>query len=357
MKVGILGLAHGHVGTYTAYWKEHPELDIQVVRAWDHDETRLNTYAEKFGFEKGMCPHCVVDDPEIEGVIIGAETVYHADMVEVAAEAGKKIVVQKPLALTMEQADRIVAAVKKYNVPFTMAWQMHVDPQNLKMKEMMENGTLGKVYQFQRRHNLGICIGKKDPKELWHLVPSLNRDIWADDSAHPIDLIHWLFGMPESVTAELETFGNPKIVNDNGIAIFRYPGGPLVEVCCSFLCAGAEKTTEIMGEKGYLVQCYGDAVTCSMPRDENAPGMRFYDAATKTWSVIDIPSPHSQGERLKNLCKPLSEFLHGTGPAIQTAEDARDSLRLVLATYVSCTEGRRVSPDDPAIAKIGVPED
>ena len=357
MKIGILGLAHGHVNTYITYWKEHPELDIEVVRAWDHDEARLNAAAEKFGFEKGMCPHCVVGDPEIEAVVIAAETVHHADMVEVAAEAGKKIVVQKPLALTMEQADRIVAAVNKYKVPFTMAWQMRVDPQNLKMKEMIENGSFGKVHQFQRRHNLGFCIGKKDPKEIWHLTPSLNRDIWTDDSAHPIDLIHWLFGMPESVTAEIETFGNPNIVNDNGIAVFRYPGGPLVEVCCSFICSGAEKTTEILGEKGYLVQCYGDAVTCAMPRKEDAPGMRFYNAADKSWSEIDIPSPHSQGERLRNLCKPLAEFLHGKAAPIETAEEARDSLRLVLATLVSASEGRRVRPDDPAIAKIDIPKD
>lgn len=273
MKIGVLGFAHGHVGTYISQWQAHPEWDIQVVKGWDHDKGRLANMAQKFSFEQAECPYCLLNDPEIKAVVIASETSRHAELVEIAAEAGKAIILQKPLALTLPEADAMAKAVNAAKVPFTMAWQMRVDPQNIKIKEIIKSGLLGKIFHFQRRHNLGMCLDIAN-KNLWHMKGPLNRDIWADDSAHPIDLVHWIFGVPESVTAEMGTFCHAEMPNDNGIAIFRYPGGPLVEVSCSFSCSGVEKSTEVLGEKGYLVQCYGDAVSAPMPRDPNAIGDR-----------------------------------------------------------------------------------
>lgn len=355
MKVGILGFAHGHVSTYITQWQQHPELDIQVVCGWDHDAARLAQCTDNFGLEKGECPYCVVNDPEVKAVIIGTETANHAELVEIAAAAGKAIVVQKPLALTIADANRIVKAVKDANVPFTVAWQMHVDPQNLKIRELMESGVLGKLFHFQRRHNLGMCLNHENMK-LWHFDPVYNRNIWADDAAHPIDLVYWLFGMPESVTAEIGTLHDADMPCDNGVAIFRYKGGPIVEVSCSFSASAVEKTTEIIGEKGYLVQCYGDAVSAPMPRcPEDSIGLKYYLKAEKKWYDSGIPSPVTQGVRIGALAKPLSEFLHGEREAISTAEASRDSLRMVLATFVSSESGRRVSPQDSAIDNYPAP--
>lgn len=356
MKIGIVGLAHGHAQTYIRRWQENPEMDIQVARIWDPDKERLEEIAKNYNLEMGECPYCIVNDPEIEAVLIASETSRHAEYVEIAAEAGKKIVVQKPMALTIADADRIVNAVKKHNVPFSMAWQMRVDPQNVKMKEMLEAGTFGKIMQFQRRHNLGNTLALKDsPRSAWHITAQYNRDIWADDSSHPIDLVHWLFGMPESVTAELKTQFSPDLQNDSGIAIFSYPDGMLAEVCCTFMCGGAEKTTEILGSKGYLTQRYGDGVTSRMPRPENAVGMKYYLKEEDKWYDVDIPSPPNQGYRIGGLAQPISDFLHGKRGPIATAEEARDSLRLVLATIISSKEGRRVKPYEQAIDEIPAP--
>jgi len=113
------------------------------------------------------------------------------------------------------------------------------------------------------------------------------------------------------VTAEIESQHNQRIPMDNGIAVFRYAGGPLAEVNCSFTCAAAENTTEIVCEKGTIVQNYGDAVSCNVPRPPGPPGLRWYSAA----------------------------------------EEGRTSLRMTLATYVSSREGRRVRLDDAAIER------
>ena len=351
IQVGILGLAHGHVGMYLSEWQKHPEWGLTVTAAWDHDKERLSQATAHYGFAGADSVESLLALPDVQAVVIGAETSRHADLVEQAAAAGKAIVLQKPLALTLAEADRIVASVGRSGIPFTMAWQMRTDPQNLQMKELVESGRFGKTFMVRRRHGLGLHLNPGLASS-WHVNPALNRDIWADDSAHPIDFIHWLLGAPESATAEIVTLDNPRVPMDNGIAIFRYPGGPLAEVSCSFTCAAAEGTTEIIAERGTILQSYGDVPGTVAPRQEGLSGLKWFLVDEGKWTYSDIPSPESHGERISGLARPLAEFLQGQRPPLATAEDARISLRMVLACYVSVAEGRRVSIDDPAIANV-----
>ena len=351
VNVGILGFAHGHVLAYCNLWRDRPELDNKVVAAWDHDAGRLATQAEAYGLRQCATVEELLGDAGIEAVIIASETSKHADLVEAAAAAGKTIVVQKPLALTLAQADRIVKAVADSGVRFSMAWQMRVDPQNMKVKELLQGGEFGKVFQVRRRHSLSTHLwpGFADT---WHNSPEYNRDIFADDSSHPIDFIHWLLGAPETVTAEIDTIFNPAVPNDNGLVIFRYPGGPLAEVVCSFTCGAHENTTEVVCEKGTIIQNYGDGPSNEWPHTHGAQGLKWWKSDTRTWIDSGIASPAGHGARIAGLAEPLSRFLHGeTGP-ICTAEEGRTSLKMVLAAYVSSREGRRVALNDPAIAGV-----
>jgi predicted dehydrogenase len=346
--VGILGFAHGHVNAYCTQWQKRPEFDIKVTAGWDHDATRLETANQSFGIQSCQSEDELLARGDVQAVVIAAETSLHADLVEKAAAAGKTIVLQKPLALTMAQADRIVEAVNRAGVPFSLAWQMRVDPQNLKMKEIIQSGALGKICMVRRRHGLTLH-NQPSFLELWHVKPELNRDIWADDSSHPPDFIYWLLGKPETVTAEITTQFEPRLINNNGMAIFHYPGGPLAEVTCSFTCLATENSTEVFGEKGSIIQNYGDVPSCNVPRPAGARGLKWYLDERRDWVYSDIPTPSAQWERIEALSGPLADFLHGRRAPIATAEEGRTVLRMVLATYLANEEGRRVSIDDPRI--------
>jgi predicted dehydrogenase len=350
INVGILGFAHGHVGMYCTQWKQNPALDMNLVAAWDYDAARLKKNSEAFGIQGYADVDEFLGRPDMPAVVIAAETSLHAEMVEKAAAAGKMIALQKPIALTMPQADRIVAAVERHGVPFTLAWQMRVDAQNIEIKRIIESGVLGKIFMVRRRHGLPSQLW--DIPSMWHFNPELNRDIWADDTAHPVDFLQWLLGVPETVTAEVSSLLNPLAPNDNGIAIYRYADGMLAEVTCSFTCIAAENTVEVIGEKGSIVQNYGDVPSCNVPRPADACGQKWYTLETKDWTCSDIASPAGHGARIAGLSGPLAEFFHGRRPPIATAEEGRTSLRMVLATYVSTREGRRVRLDDPAIALV-----
>lgn len=348
INVGILGFAHGHVNYYCTQWHQHPEYNIKVTAGWDHDTARLESAVKSFGFHPCECVDELLSRPDVQAVVVAAETNRHAELVEQAAAAGKSIVLQKPLALTLPEADRIVAAVNHAGVAFTLAWQMRVDPQNLKMKEILESGVLGKIFMVRRRHGLTL-LNLPGFTDLWHVKPELNRDIWADDASHAIDFIYWLLGKPETVTAEITTFADPRLPMNNGLAIFRYPAGPLAEVSCSFTCVAAENTTEVFAEKGSIIQNYGDVPSCNVPRAADAVGLKWYLDERREWIYSDIPSPAMQFDRIANLARPLAEFFHGRRPPIATAEEGRIALRMLLASYLSTMEGRRVFIDEKSI--------
>lgn len=348
--VGILGFAHGHVNAYCEEWKQN-DMGVRVVAGWDHDAARLEAAVAAYGLDVYEDAAALLALEDIGAVVIASETSRHAELVRLAAAAGKAIILQKPIALTMAEADAIVADVARYGVPFTLAWQMRVDPQNVQMKTWLSEGALGQLFMVRRRHGLNAGLNA-DFANSWHVDPASNRDIWADDSAHPADFIHWLLGEPESVTAELASLYDPRIPNDNGIAIYRYADGPIAEVSCSFTCHAVQNTTEIIGERGTIVQNYGDAPSANAPRPDACAGLRRFDAEQHAWIDSEIASPPAHYHRIRGLAEPLAAFLRGEREPIATAEEGRTSLRMVLATYVSSREGRRVSLQDPAIRNV-----
>ena len=345
-KVGILGFAHGHVFSFAGEWMRDPAFyNVTVTGAWDHDKERLISSLEKL--PAGILAFESAEDllaSNIDAVVISSETAFHANLVEKAAKAKKDIILYKPISLTMQEADRIVSAVNENDVRLTMGWQMRTDPQNAKMREIIKNGELGKTCLFRRRHGLATHTWAGF-ENTWHVNPQMNRDIFADDSAHPINLMLWMFGMPESVMCEMSTMVNPKIPNDNAVCLFKYANGLICEISLSFTTSATEITTEIYLENGSVQQYFGDAPATRMPRSEKIPGLVWFREGDACWTDSGIPSPKQHGERLKDQAGPMAAFLNG-GESVCTAEEGRDTLRLVLSCYLSAKDGKRINVND-----------
>jgi predicted dehydrogenase len=339
INVGVLGFAHGHVGVYCEQWRARFADELRLVAGWDHDAARAAAAREKFGVELHASPNELLRRDDVDAVVIGAETSLHADLVEQAAAAGKAIVLQKPLCLTLAEADRMVGAVAQHNVAFTLAWQMRVDPQNVEMRRMVRDGAIGRVFMVRRRHGLSTHVWPGF-ENTWHVKPELNRGMWADDAAHPIDFLLWLLGEPQSVIAEIATLRSERVPDDHGVAVFRYADGTFAEVACSFTCLAGENTCEIVGEDGVIIQNYGDGPSCQVPHPPT--GLKWFTKGAKDWTVSPIASPAAHGERIAALAPELLKFLKGQRPPICTAEEGRASLRMVLACYRSAELGRRV---------------
>jgi len=333
---------------YGGEWSKQPEMGVNIVKGWDADPGRAENSVKALNAQRAETMEEILNDVNIGAVVISSETKYHVELVERAAEAGKSVILYKPMALTLEGADKIVAAVEKYKVPFTMGWQMRTDPQNIKIKQLITEKTIGETYAYRRRHALGTHTWAGF-ENTWHASPELNRDIFADDASHPVDMLNWIFGVPESVMAELTTMHNPKVPNDNGIALFKYKNGMVAEISAYFTCSASEITTEVYGGKGAIQQYYGDGPATRLPRPAGQPGLKWFVEGGSDWTASDIPSPQGHGERIAGQAQPLADFLQGKRPPVCTAEEGRDSLKMVLACYVSSGNGERVRLDDKRI--------
>lgn len=344
--LAVLGFAHGHIHSLLLQWKNHPEYDVNAVAGWDHDKNRQTENCEKYGL-KTMSLEEILSDDTVDAVLICAETAYHCFLAVKAAEAKKKIILYKPMAVKLRDSEKIVKAVEENGVDFTVAFQMRCDPANLEIKEKIDSGEMGKCFYFRRRHGLSSHLWG-DFENSWHVDPVLNRDIFADDTAHPVDLILWLFGMPRYVNCEISTARRNFIKNDTAVAVFRYDSGLLCEVSFSAVCSAAEITTEAYFEDGAM-QHYGGDQPAAMVYDGTLPAMRWYKNADKKWHNSDLTVPSSQADRIAGQAKPLADFLNGKRPPICTAKEAHDALRIVLACCQSSIRGSRVSPEDPSL--------
>ena len=349
INVGVLGFAQGHVMNYGKVWMDNPEYGVQIVAGYDHDAERLAKSCEVFNAKACASPEELLAC-DISAVVISAETKFHAELVELAAAAKKDIILYKPMALTLAEADRIVDAVNKNGVRFTMGWQMRVDPQNLQMKALIDSGELGDLTIYRRRHSLNTHEWDNFGTTSWHASAEYNRDIFADDSSHPINMMQWIFGMPETVSCEMSTIVDPTIRNDSAVALFKYKSGMIAEITCQFTCPTAEITTEVYGSKGVIQQYFGDLVSTRLPHSEQ--GLKWFKLGDEDWTVSDIPSPKAHGARIGWQAEPLAKFLKGERETICSAEEGRDSLRLVLACYLSAQLGQRVSVWDERIYDI-----
>ncbi len=340
IKIGIIGFAHSHVLGICEEWLKNPELKISVALGWDSDKIRCASACKRLGIPEAKQLGDILGNDSIQAVFIACETLFHARYAVMSANAKKKIILYKPLALTLEQADSIIDAVNANSTDFTLAWQMRTDPINLRIKELIDSGASGRPYYFRRRHCLGMH-NNADFKHSWHCDETLNRDIFADDSSHAVDWMISLFGMPESVMCEMSTMHTPEVRNDLGIALFRYKNGFIAEISFLASCSAAEITTECYFERGALQHYGGDAVSTRLP-NEKMPSLKWFVEGDKDWRVSDIPIPASQWERICAQAKPLAAFLRGEREPIATAEDGRNALKAVLSCYMSAESGIRV---------------
>jgi predicted dehydrogenase len=338
---GIISFAHGHSQAYCQRMVQFD--DVRLVSCWDDDEDRGRKAADTYGMT--YTPHLedLLANPEIQAVIITCETNRHVEMILAAADAGKDILCQKPLALSLADCDRIIAAVKRTGIKFEMAYQMRHDPSNQKIKELISSGALGRIGLLRRRHCIPVLFNPDfylGPTR-WHVDPEKNMGMFMDDASHATDFIHWVLGKPASVMAEIENTLTQVAPDDTGVAIYRFASGTMAVLTNSSVTLAGENTTEVYGDQGVLIQNFDDAVSTHLAAP-GAPAVKLYTKDNPKWVDLGISIPAGHGERIMAVPRAFIDGLKNDAPPIITAEDGRVSVEMVLGAYQSARTGCRV---------------
>ena len=338
IRLAVISFAHGHVLAYCRAIADFP--DAEVVACWDDDAQRGQRHAREFGLD--WQPHLdqLLSRRDIDAVFVTSPTNQHAGHVIAAAEAGKAVLLQKPMALTLADCDAIIAAINRAGVPFSMCYQMRADPINQQIKRLLDDKALGKVAVVRRRHAIAALLDPDWPSPgNWHIDPVQNMGMFMDDASHAADWFYWMLGKPRSVMAEIDSVITTAAPDDNGVAIYRFSRGEMGILLNSSTQLAAEATTEIYGDAGVLHQNYGDLPSTLLPPEGSA--LKLYRAGGSDWERFDFPFvPH--GSRIQNVARPLVNYLKGESPPLATVQDGKVCIEMILGAYQSAREGRRV---------------
>ena len=341
--IGFLSLAHGHVGMYAQMIRGFD--DAHPVACWDDNEARGKRHAESVGM--AFSPHIedTLNHPDVQCIVIGSETSKHADLAVAAMEAGKGVLVQKPMAITLADCDRMIATAERTGVWFSMAFQMRCDPVNIRMREMVQSGALGKVGTIRRRHCIGVLFVPSfyEGETRWHVTAEANKGMFFDDAIHPLDWLYWTTGRkPVSVVAEIGNILTEIAPDDTGCALYRFDDGMLADIYNSSVTWAGENTTEIYGDKGVLIQNHGDGPSSGI-LPPHPVALKFFDsgAGDKGWQDLQMPVD-GQGERIAGVARPFIDAFK-SGKPLCTGQEGRVSVDVCLAAYRSAETHQRVT--------------
>ncbi len=338
IRLGVISFAHGHVIRYCQVIADYD--DANVVAAWDDNQERGQQYAAQFGLDWEPDLDALLARADIDAVFVTSPTNKHAEHVIAAAEAGKHVLLQKPMALTLADCDAIIDVIQRTGVKFSMCYQMRGDPINQKMKALVDEGAVGNVAVIRRRHAIPALLDPNFAKPgNWHIDPVQNMGMFMDDASHAADWFYWMLGKPVSVIAEIDNIVTDAAPDDNGVAIYRFSQGQMGILFNSSTQLAAEATTEIYGDAGTIHQNYGDAPS-TIPPPEATP-LKLFRAGADDWARFDFPFvPH--GSRIHGVARPVVDFIKGAGPPLASAEDGKVCIEMILGAYQSAREGRRV---------------
>lgn len=183
VKIGIMSFAHMHAYSYASCLRQLPGTELSVI--WDDDVKRGKAMAKKFGamFTPNLETFLLED---MEGVIITSENVKHRMMVEAAAEAGKWILCEKPLAPTTKDAQAMVSVCRKRGVGLGTAFPCRYASPIIEAKSLLESGSYGPVYAVS-------CTNHGQFPGGWFAENSLSGGgATMDHTVHVIDLLRWM---------------------------------------------------------------------------------------------------------------------------------------------------------------------
>jgi predicted dehydrogenase len=267
LRIGIIGagsIARAHLDAYAV----HPE--VRLVAISDVNLERARAVAEEYGAERAFGdPHELLADPEVDAVSICTWNNSHAEWAIAAIRAGKHVLVEKPLARTLEEALRIQEVAAGSDRVVQVGFVRRHAPNCQVLKTFIDAGDLGEIYYAK-----ASCIRRAGNPGGWFADKQIaGGGPLLDIGIHVLDLCWYLMGSPAAVTVSGSTFdrlGNraniatlPRYqvsdydpeansVEDMATALVRFEGGATLQIECSYSLHATKDSISVSvhGDKG-----------------------------------------------------------------------------------------------------------
>ncbi len=246
LKVGLLG-AGRIAGVHATAITSHPQSELTAVSDFYPEA------AEKLAAQYGAVARStdeIIADPEIEAVLIATSTDTHSDLMEAATRAGKAVLCEKPVDLSLERARACQNVVDATGRPVMIGFNRRFDTNFSALKQALTAGEIGKAEL--------LSITSFDPAPPPVAYIKVSGGIFRDMMIHDFDMANFVMGSaPVSITATASSIVDPEIGAagdfDTAIVTLHYAGGELAVIKNSRRAVyGYDQRVELLGSKGLL---------------------------------------------------------------------------------------------------------
>lgn len=244
--IGTSGMGERHIKGVLS----NPRANLYAL--CDKMEDRLANVSAKYGCSNTTTDYkTLVNDPELDAVVLVTPDQVHLEMTVAFLRAGKHVLCEKPMALSMEECNEMRRVEKETGNMLMIGQVCRCTPAFITAKKIIESGRIGELYFVESEY--AHCYERSEGAESWRKTPE--RDGFIGGGCHSVDLLRWIVGNPTEVTA----YSNHKCLtdwpaNDCTIAIYKFPNDVIGKVFTSIGCRrNYTVRTVFYGTKGTII--------------------------------------------------------------------------------------------------------
>ncbi len=351
-KVAIIGagfITDIHIESYHRFVPE-----AEVVAVYARKIEKAKAFAEKYKIPTWYDDiDKVINDSGCEVVDICLPNYLHAEVTLKAAAAGKHVIIEKPLAVTLEEADAMIAACKKAGVKLMYAEELCFAPKYERVRQMVNEGAIGKVYMLKQSEK------HSGPHTDWFYdIKFSGGGVMMDMGCHAIGWFRWMLNnvKAKSVYASMATVLHAERTKgeDNSIVVIEFENGVTAIAEDSWAKhGGMDDRCEVYGTGGVM---YADLFmgNSAITYSKNGYGYAMEKADTTVgWSFTVFEEAFNQG--YPHELKHFIECVQQNKQPLVTGEDGKAVLEIIYAAYASAGQGKKISL--PFTPKVDRPVD
>jgi len=312
--------------------------DVELVAVSDNIHERVKGFSEKYHVKGYLDYKEMLKKEDIDVVSVLTPSGTHAAIGVDVANSKKHLVVEKPMALRLEDADLLIETCYRNGIKLFVVKQNRFNLPVKKLKEALDNGRFGKLVLGTVRVRWSRRQDYYDQDE-WRGTWAQDGGVLTNQASHHVDLLQWMMGPVDSVVAKAGTYLSNIETEDTGVAILKFRDGGLgiVEATTCARPKDLEGSISILGAKG-AVEIGGFAVNKikTWEFEETLPGDK--DVFEKYSQNPSDVYGFGHSEFLRNVVQNIT----GNRQSIIDGIEGRKSLELVNAIYESIETGKEV---------------
>jgi len=312
--------------------------NAKLVAVCDIDEQKAQKVGNKYNVPYYTDYHKMMQTEPIDVVSVLTESGNHARDVINLAKYKKHIVVEKPMALTLDDADDMIRACAENNCKLFVVKQNRFNQPVVKLRQALEAGRFGKLVMGTIR--VRWCRKQEYyNQDKWRGTWALDGGVLSNQASHHIDLLQWMLGDVESVFAKSTTALVNIEAEDTAVAILKFRNGALgiIETTTATRPVDLEGSLSVLGEKG-SVEISGFAVNEVRHWNFTEPIPEDQDIKNK----YSVNPPNVYGFGHHAYYQDVVDAIENNKKSLVEGLDGRKSLELISAIYESIETGKEV---------------